>query len=101
MILIVMSEQGISVRVGGKSYPMTVESPEEEETIRKAERLIRSRITLYESNYAITDTKDLLSMCLLQFATEAISKTEQAENGDLQVMERLQQLNRKLEKALA
>lgn len=96
-----MSEQGISVRIGGKSYPMTVESPEEEETIRKAERLIRSRMTLYETNYTITDMKDLLGMCLLQFATEAIEKTEQADKGDFQVTERLKALDGKLDEALA
>ena len=96
-----MSEQGISVRIAGKSFPMTVESPEEEETIRKAERMIRSRITLYETNYAITDMKDLLAMCLLQFATEAVEMTEQAEKGDLQVAERLKTLDEKLGEALA
>lgn len=80
---------------------MTVESPEEEETIRKAERMIRSRMTLYETNYAITDMKDLLAMCLLQFATEAVEMTEQAEKGDLQVAERLKILDEKLGEALA
>jgi cell division protein ZapA (FtsZ GTPase activity inhibitor) len=41
-----MGTQAITVRIAGKSYPMTVETPQEEETIRKAERQIRERLKM-------------------------------------------------------
>lgn len=45
---------------------------EEEEGIRKAVNEINERIKQYEQNYAVKDKQDLLAMCALQFATEAL-----------------------------
>jgi cell division protein ZapA len=96
-----MSEQGISVRIAGRTYPMTVESPEEEETVRKAEKIIRERMALYEKNYAISDPKDLLSMTVLQFATEVLEMKEEANEGSQEVADKLNKLNQLLSGALA
>ena len=52
-----MGTQAITVRIAGKSYPMTVDTPQEEETIRKAERQIRERLKMYEEKYAVTDVR--------------------------------------------
>lgn len=77
-----MGTQAITVRIAGKSYPMTVDSPQEEETIRKAERQIRERVKMYEEKYAVKDIRDLLSMCVLQFATEALES--ESRNGEME-----------------
>jgi len=44
----------------------------EEEGIRKAVNLINERIKEYEQSYAVKDRQDLLAMCALQFATQAL-----------------------------
>jgi cell division protein ZapA (FtsZ GTPase activity inhibitor) len=95
-----MGQQAITVKVAGKSYPMTVEGPEEEETIRKAEKLIRERMGMYEKNYAITDVRDLLGMCVLQFATEAVAQEEKSNEVQLQLANRLRLLEESLNAAL-
>lgn len=95
-----MEQQSISVRIGGKSYPMTVDSPTEEETIRKAEKLIRERMGMYEKNYAITDVRDLLGMCVLQFATEAVEHEERSQSVEQDVADRLRELEESLDAAL-
>jgi cell division protein ZapA (FtsZ GTPase activity inhibitor) len=84
-----MGTQAITVRIAGKSYPMTVSSPQEEETIRKAERQIRERLKMYEEKYAVTDIRDLLSMCVLQFATESNENEEKAGSVEQDVMSKL------------
>lgn len=95
-----MGTQAITVRIAGKSYPMTVESPQEEETIRKAERQIRERLKMYEEKYAVTDVRDLLSMCVLQFATEALEGEERAGNVEQDVMGRLKAIEQVLDATL-
>lgn len=95
-----MGQQSITVRVGGKSYPMTVEGAEEEEKVRKAETVIRERIALFESQYGIRDVRDLLSMCVLQFATEAMQGQESALVAEHRIVERLKLLEGSLDAAL-
>lgn len=92
-----MGTQAITVRIAGKSYPMTVSSPQEEETIRKAERQIRDRLKMYEEKYAVTDIRDLLSMCVLQFATEAMESEEKAGSVEQDVFDRLKAIEQVLD----
>ena len=92
-----MGTQAITVRIAGKSYPMTVSSPQEEETIRKAERQIRERLKMYEEKYAVTDIRDLLSMCVLQFATESNENEEKAGSVEQDVLSRLKAIEHALD----
>jgi hypothetical protein len=41
-------------------------------------------MAMYEQNYAITDVRDLLGMCVLQFATEAVAQEEKSNAVELQ-----------------
>lgn len=95
-----MGAQAITVRIAGKSYPMTVSSAQEEETIRKAERQIRERLKGYEDKYAVTDVRDLLSMCVLQFATEALENDEKAGGMEQDVLGKLKALEHALDATL-
>lgn len=95
-----MGTQAITVRIAGKSYPMTVETPQEEETIRKAERQIRERLKMYEDKYAVTDVRDLLSMCVLQFATEALEEEQKASDVEQGVLDRLKAIEQVLDATL-
>ena len=92
-----MGTQAITVRIAGKSYPMTVETPQEEETIRKAERQIRDRLKMYEEKYAVSDIRDLLSMCVLQFATEGMESEEKAGSVEQDVFDRLKAIEQVLD----
>jgi len=92
-----MGAQAITVRIAGKSYPMTVDTPEEEETIRKAERQIKERLRMFEEKYAVTDVRDLLSMCVIQFATEAVEEQEKAQRLEQLMMDRLKAIEHALD----
>ena len=92
-----MGTQAITVRIAGKSYPMTVSSPQEEETIRKAERQIRERLKMYEEKYAVTDVRDLLSMCVLQFATESNENEEKVGSVEQDVLSKLKAIEHALD----
>ena len=76
---------------------MTVETPQEEETIRKAERQIRDRLKMYEEKYAVSDIRDLLGMCVLQFATEAMENEEKVASGEQNVFDKLKAIEQVLD----
>lgn len=71
-----MNELSISVTIADRQYRLTVKS-EEEETVRKATKLIDKIINEYAVNYAFKDKQDLLAMASLHFATEAVNGESQ------------------------
>lgn len=44
---------------------------------------------MYEEKYAVTDIRDLLSMCVLQFATESNESEDKAGSVEQDVMSKL------------
>lgn len=66
-----MGEISIKITIADRIYPLKVEV-EEEENIRRAAKIINDRIKEFQENYAVKDKQDLLSMCVLQFATETL-----------------------------
>lgn len=64
-----MGELSIKVVIAGRTYPLTIKR-EEEESVRKAAKLINDRIKEYEDNYSVRDKQDLLAMTALQIATQ-------------------------------
>jgi cell division protein ZapA (FtsZ GTPase activity inhibitor) len=66
-----MEELTISVNIADRVYKLTVKK-EEEEIIRKATQLIGNAVKNYSDQYAYKDKQDLLSMVVLQFATNAL-----------------------------
>lgn len=69
----------INVVIGGRTYPLHVNSAKEEEGTRKAAEKINNLILKFEENYAVSDKQDVLAMCALQFASklEIISIVDQ------------------------
>src|SRR5690606_40820313 len=61
-------------------YPLRVDM-EEEEVIRRAVKLINDKIKEFQENYAVRDKQDLLSMCVLHYAT-AMLKAERKSSAD-------------------
>ena len=75
-----MGEISIKINIADRIYPLRVEM-DEEETIRQAAKLINDRIKEFQENYAVKDKQDLLSMCVLHYATGMI-KAEKASEAD-------------------
>ena len=66
-----MSEKlKINIVIAGRTYPLSVDSTQEEEGMRKAAANINQLISLYEKNYAVNDKQDVLAMCALRFASK-------------------------------
>src|SRR5690554_796383 len=74
-----MGEISIKINIADRMYPLRVEM-EEEEIIRQAAKLINDRIKEFQENYAVRDKQDLLSMCVLHYATGMIKAEKK--NGD-------------------
>src|SRR5436853_5605017 len=72
-----MSElNSVKVSIGNRTYPLRV-SKEEEEKVLQAAQSINKRLKEFEDSYAVKDKQDLLAMCALQFATEAMGHNKQ------------------------
>jgi len=67
-----MDELSISVTIADRPYRLKVEK-KEEETIRKATKLIENTMKEYSANYAFKDKQDLLAMVALQFTTSSLN----------------------------
>jgi cell division protein ZapA len=66
---------------------------EEEEVIRRAAKLINDRIKEYQENYAVRDKQDLLSMCVLHYATSSLKADMKVTVDDTEVTEKVYQLD--------
>jgi cell division protein ZapA (FtsZ GTPase activity inhibitor) len=75
-----MEEFTITVTIADRIYRLTIER-KEEETVRKAARLIEEKIKEYANNYAFKDKQDLLAMVALHFTTGSLTQ-ELASDAD-------------------
>lgn len=65
--------QSIKVSIANRNYPLRITTEENERVMQAAEN-INKRIKEFEDNYAVKDKQDLLAMCALQFASEALNQ---------------------------
>ena len=77
-----MGELSIKVNIANRIYPLKI-NREEEENIRLAAKSINDILKDYEENYAVRDKQDLLAMCALKFASEALKADKTTSNGSL------------------
>ena len=70
-----MDELAISLNIADRPYRLVIEK-NNEELFRKATRLIDNRIKEYSVKYAYKDTKDLLAMVALEYATSFLQDEE-------------------------
>ena len=90
-----MGEISIKINIADRVYPLKV-NMEEEEIIRRAAKLINDRIKDYQENYAVKDKQDLLSMCVLHYATTSLKAEKQVLVEDTEVTDKVYQLDRLL-----
>ncbi len=90
-----MGEISIKINIADRVYPLKV-NVEEEEVIRRAAKVINDRIKEYQDNYAVRDKQDLLSMCVLHYATATLKAERKEMHEDTDVAEKVYQLDQLL-----
>ena len=90
-----MDELTITVSIANRPYRLKI-GKDEEETIRKAAKLIEERIKDYSSSYAYKDVQDLLAMVTLQYATNNLNYEKQINTKDTQLISRLTEIDKVL-----
>ncbi|HEY0056858.1 MAG TPA: cell division protein ZapA [Pedobacter sp.] len=92
-----MGEISIKINIADRVYPLRV-NMEEEEVIRRAAKIINDRIKEYQDNYAVRDKQDLLSMCVLHYATATLKADKKRVDEDTEVADKVYQLDQLLTK---
>src|SRR6478735_9282059 len=90
-----MGEISIKINIADRVYPLKV-NMEEEEIIRRAAKLINDRIKEFQENYAVKDKQDLLSMCVLQIATENLKIDKKQVNLDTDLTQHIASIDQKI-----
>ena len=90
-----MGEISIKINIADRVYPLKV-NMEEEEIIRRAAKLINDRIKEFQDNYAVRDKQDLLSMCVLHYATATLKAEKKVMREDMEVSDKVYELDRLL-----
>ncbi len=90
----------IKVSIADRIYPLTVDYSQEE-GLRTASKKIETMIHQFEENYAVRDKQDVLAMCALQFAAQTEQKKIDISDNYTQAIDRLQEMNAKLDKILS
>lgn len=76
-------EISIKVTIGDRQYPLKIDAAEEE-SVRKAAKLINEKSKFYQENFSVKDKQDSIAMAALEFATEVIGvQLEQSSDKDL------------------
>ena len=78
-----MSQKSIKIKIGDRTYPLTV-SEKEEESVNASAKMIEKNIEKLKKQYKISDSKDLLAMTCLELATKVQNSpsTEVSESKD-------------------
>ncbi len=65
----------LKIIVAGRTYPLTVNSSEQQKVLKAADDINRA-IKLLQESYAVKDMQDLLAMTALQLATKSTTSTD-------------------------
>ncbi|MDT0552290.1 MAG: cell division protein ZapA [Bacteroidetes bacterium MedPE-SWsnd-G1] len=88
-----MDKLKIKITIGGRVYPLSVNSANEEEGMRKAAKKINDLIQKFEQNYAVSDKQDVLAMCALQFAAALEIQTINKDSDLEEATKKIETLN--------
>ncbi|OWP63576.1 cell division protein ZapA [Hymenobacter amundsenii] len=90
-----MSDLSIKIRIADRDYPMKV-SPEDEERLRIAGRLLSERLKEFRDQYGIQDKQDLLAMIALSTMADRLKVSTEKDGTDAALTERLARLDKLL-----
>lgn len=65
----------LKIIVAGRTYPLTVNSSEQQKVLKAADDINRA-IKLLQQSYAVKDMQDLLAMTALQLATKSATSSD-------------------------
>ncbi len=80
----------ININIADRLYPLRIDR-KEEESIRRAAKIINDKVVQYKQRYPSKDIQDCLSMATLQFVIQKFDSEKQIENSP--VVEELEHLN--------
>ncbi len=66
-----MEELSIKINIADRFYPLVVTS-QQEETVRKAAKLINDKLKHLQQEFAVKDKQDMLAMTVLELTTELL-----------------------------
>ncbi|MHC9087971.1 cell division protein ZapA [Tenacibaculum sp. IMCC1] len=92
-----MAKIKVNVVIAGRTYPLSVNSTDEEEGLRKAAKSINELIAKFEQNYAVADKQDVLAMSALQFASKAEIVSLKNTKEKAEVFQKINELTNLLE----
>ncbi len=81
-----LNELSIKVNIADRLYPLKV-TPEQEVIVRQAAKLIQEKLKIIQSQFEIKDKQDLLSMTILDIATQLL-KLQQMVATDEEAVEK-------------
>jgi len=87
-----MGDISIKINIADRVYPLKIDA-DEEELVRRAAKLINDRIKEFQENYAVKDKQDLLSMCVLHYATATLKAEKKASNEDTDLADKVYNLD--------
>jgi cell division protein ZapA (FtsZ GTPase activity inhibitor) len=89
-ITIALEELSIKINIADRFYPLVVTS-QQEESVRKAAKLINDKLKHLQMEFAVKDKQDMLAMTLLELTTELMDIKHQQLGDENSVKTQLQQ----------
>jgi len=81
----------IHINLAGRQYPIKV-LPEQEEVIRKAGKFLEKRINNVENIFEISDIQDILSIILIEIASELLLEKKNIKKQTQMIHEKIDHL---------
>jgi cell division protein ZapA (FtsZ GTPase activity inhibitor) len=91
-------EMHINVVIADRPYRLKIK-PEEEETVRKAARMINDRVKEYQQAFLSKDKQDFLAMIALQNTVEALKYKDTLPEAGSPLAEKIAQLEELLQQS--
>ena len=87
-----MGNLSIKLNIANRIYPLSIDR-KDEESVRKAAKMIEDSIKDYEDNFSVRDKQDLLAMTALQFANQVIAEDGKVKIEDDGIGEQIEELD--------
>ena len=89
----------VKVSIANRNYPLRITNEEQDKVLRAAEN-INKRIKELEEVYAVKDKQDLLAMCALQFASEALGAKLNTGESEKEILDQVSSINALIDRYL-
>lgn len=86
-----LNELSIKVNIADRFYPLKV-TPEQEVLVRQAAKLINDKLKVLQQQFDVKDKQDMLSMTILELATQLLTQQQQAAADSEQVQAHLHEV---------